>query len=115
MNLTRTINKTEYLEIKACPNCKTNAHMVISECGYSSFNPGRAQCNFCGIKWDLGFVKDSWSAGVVWNELCTSINKRLELLSCFNVEKRFSLAVKGREQELEEFKEGLKQEILRGN
>lgn len=116
MNLTRTVQQTQYLELEKCPNC--NKNIIISDCGYSSFNPGRAQCNFCGMKWELGFVDDSWSAGVKWNNLCSSINKCLKVFSLLQVKEEMSksrdFAQEDDESEAKILREQLRYYILSG-
>lgn len=62
----KTVSEEE-LRILPCPFC--NSGVRVTDCGYSSFNPGNAYCGECGRGWKLGFVDSEWDAGLRWNEL----------------------------------------------
>ena len=51
----------------------------MRDCGYSSFNPGTATCEDCGVEWKLGWVDDQWDAGKAWNKKQPTAKRRKEL------------------------------------
>lgn len=56
------------MEIKPCPFC--GGEVTVGDCGYSSFNPGFADCRGeCARHWDLGYVDSAWIAGKRWNSM----------------------------------------------
>lgn len=62
----------ETLEIADCPCC--GGGITIGDCGYSSFNPGFAQCTGeCKRKWKFANVDDQWDAGNQWNSMARQI------------------------------------------
>lgn len=63
----RKVTLTESMAVSPCPHC--NAEVSVRDCGYSTFNPGTAECKGCKRKWELGFVNDQWEAATLWNEL----------------------------------------------
>ena len=65
--ITRTATVEESLELAMCPRCRGD--IAVRDCGYSSANPGFAECTNCGLKVALGYVDDRWDAGVRWNHL----------------------------------------------
>jgi len=88
--ITRQATGTETLQIERCPNCTGDVN--VRDCGYSSFNPGVAECQTCRIKWELGCVDDEWDAGLKWNKLCKNIKTKLKLLDRVKVESKFSIS-----------------------
>ena len=64
--VSRTSPVKEYLELNPCPYC--NGDVIVTDCGYSSFNPGSARCIACQRTWALGYVDDAWQAGERWNK-----------------------------------------------
>jgi len=75
---------TETLTIQNCPCC--NGEIEVSECGYSSFNPGTAKCvGKCKRKWDLGYVNNEWDCGERWNELSREIKRKLKAFKLLEV------------------------------
>ena len=67
-DIVRKSVKEESLKILPCPFC--NGDMFVRDCGYSTFNPGTAQCRGeCKREFKLGFVDDDWQAGLIWNKL----------------------------------------------
>jgi len=92
MELTRiTRPGIETLAISGCPCC--GGSVLVTDCGYSSFNPGTATCKgVCKRKWDLGFVDDEWDAGLRWNTLSSVIKRKLLLLSTLRPNKRLSVS-----------------------
>ena len=63
----KTVSEKLALQILPCPFCERAVR--VTDCGYSSFNPGRAECVDCKRKWSLGCVNDHWDAGKIWNKL----------------------------------------------
>jgi len=63
--VTRKTQITETLPLLPCPLC--GKAIMVTDCGYSAFNPGEAECSSCGRKWHVGYVKDDWEAGEKWN------------------------------------------------
>lgn len=63
----------EKLILKPCPFCKKE--VFVRDCGYSTFNPGQSKCEHCKREWHLGFVEDSWEAGLRWNKLQKHLKK----------------------------------------
>lgn len=81
---------TEKLTIAACPCCGGEIH--VWDCGYSSFNPGGADCKQCLRKWKLGYVDNRWDAGLLWNKKAASISRRLLAASLIKVEEKVSVS-----------------------
>lgn len=88
--ITRTASGTETLQVERCPNCTGDVN--VRDCGYSSFNPGYAECVSCMMKWKLGFVDDTWDAGLTWNKLAKEISKKLKLLDRVKVRSNISVS-----------------------
>jgi hypothetical protein len=54
--------------------------VLISDCGYTTFNPGSAKClGECRREWQLGYVADAWDAGEHWNRLQPFLVEKEEL------------------------------------
>lgn len=98
--LTRPSNGVEELQIADCPCC--DGEVQVGDCGYSSFNPGYAECENCGRKWSFSCVRDSWEAGQLWNDLAKRILHKLEVLSWIGVESRRSITRDFRGEEMQE-------------
>jgi 3-deoxy-D-arabino-heptulosonate 7-phosphate (DAHP) synthase class II len=81
--LTRPSSGVEELQIANCPCC--DGEVQVGDCGYSSFNPGYAECENCERKWSFSCVRDSWEAGQLWNDLAQRIRHKLEVLSWIGV------------------------------
>jgi hypothetical protein len=81
--LTRPATGEEVLQISDCPCC--GGEIVVGDCGYSTFNPGWAECKRCKRKWSFECVDDSWDAGKRWNEKARVMRRELFLLSCLQV------------------------------
>lgn len=47
-----------------CPFC--DGTVRVSDCGYTTFNPGSAKCDGCKRHWSLGFVEDASEASARW-------------------------------------------------
>lgn len=75
--VTRRITIERTLKLKPCPFC--GGGVTATDCGYSSFNPGIAQCRQCGRKWRLGYVDDAYEAGQAWNKF-QPVAKEIECL-----------------------------------
>ena len=110
--LKRTTTVEETLKIEPCPCCGGEVK-VMDEC-YSSFNPGRAECNRCKRKWSLGFVTNAWACGMAWNKRAAVIRRKLMLLSMLSYDRSrepsvnvndedFPLAVRELKTDLENF------------
>jgi len=75
------------LAIADCPCC--GGEVKVSDCGYSTFNPGIAKCiGKCKRNWKLGNVEDRWDCGLEWNKMAAEIRKKLKLLSMLGVKSR---------------------------
>lgn len=74
----------EHLEILPCPFC--NGEIKVSDCGYTTFNPGQAKCDKCNKKWKMGYVKNQWEVGLKWNKAqpflkeINDLQERLDIL-----------------------------------
>lgn len=77
--ITRRSSQAETLEIANCPRC--NGEVSARDCGYTTFNPGMAECTGCKRKWSFGCVSDAWEVGLLWNGLANKISNRLKLLN----------------------------------
>jgi hypothetical protein len=114
MDLTRRVDKEETLRVEPCPVCYGD--ISVRDCGYSSFNPGKAECGVCGRIWELGNVDDTWGAGIKWNEKARSINHRLKLLSLLTVNIPLSPSrdyyLEDKAEEAEELKKELAKMII---
>lgn len=76
----------EKLELRPCPCC--GGRVDVSECGYSSFNPGAAYCRGdCKREWDLGYVDSTWDCGERWNAKADQIRRQLRALVIIKVDK----------------------------
>ena len=78
--LTRMTESEESIDIKPCPFCGGDVH--VSDSGYTTFNPGSAKClGKCKREWVLGYVENSWGAGLLWNKLQPKVREieKLEL------------------------------------
>lgn len=78
-NITRPAQRDDVLVIENCPCC--DGDVLVSDCGYSTFNPGYAACARCHRKWNLGLVNDKWNAGEVWNKRAVEIKEKLRLIT----------------------------------
>lgn len=60
------------MKLRPCPKCKST-DISPHDCGYSSFNPGWAECNKCGYKVDaIGrWVDSNKDSSIVrgWNKI----------------------------------------------
>ena len=65
----------EELDIADCPVCCGD--IQVSDCGYSTFNPGMAKCLCCSREWTFSCVRDAWEVGELWNELAKKITADL--------------------------------------
>lgn len=90
------------LAIASCPCC--GGEIKVSDCGYTSFNPGTALCHGkCKRKWSFGHVEDLWDCGLEWNRRATEIRKKLMLISLLGVKSRgISISRDYHQEELEE-------------
>ena len=84
----RQAKGVETLTIAKCPCC--NGEINVGDCGYSTFNPGWAECLKCKRKWSFNSVNDLWHAGETWNKLAVTIRKKLRILSIITVKSNFS-------------------------
>lgn len=81
---------TEILRIANCPCC--GGDVSVSDCGYSTFNPGSAKCcGECKRKWNLGGVDDRWDAGLKWNKKAARIKQRLAAFRLVKVDRKMSV------------------------
>lgn len=68
------------MKFRPCPKCESK-DISAYDCGYSSFNPGWAECNNCGHKANaIGkWVDNNKSISIVegWNEI--PIEEQLEI------------------------------------
>ena len=114
MDLTRRVDKEETLRVEPCPVC--SGEIAVRDCGYSAFNPGRAECKSCKRGWELGSVNDTWDAGVKWNNKARSISRRLKLLSLLTVNIPLSSSrdyyLEDKAEEAEELKKELANMII---
>lgn len=53
------------LKILPCPLC--SGPVSVKDCGYTTFNPGYAECDPCDRKWEVGYVDDIADATRKWN------------------------------------------------
>jgi hypothetical protein len=87
--LSRQAKGFETLDLQKCPCC--GGEVLVGDCGYTSFNPGWAQCNKCKRKWSFESVEDSWDAGEQWNALAVKIKHKLKVLSWLGVKASTSI------------------------
>jgi hypothetical protein len=99
-SIDRRVTKDETLTLENCPDCGRG--VIVSDCGYSSFNPGISICEGCGRKWDLGYVDDNWHAGVIWNKVARRILKSLKTFELLTVKTESSISRDFSREELEE-------------
>jgi hypothetical protein len=90
------------MAVADCPCCGGTVH--LSDCGYSSFNPGTVKClGKCKRQWSFGHVEDQWDCGVQWNFRATEIRKKLRLISLLGVKSRgISISRDYHQEELED-------------
>ena len=90
------------MAVADCPCCGGTVH--LSDCGYSSFNPGTVKClGKCKRQWSFGHVEDQWDCGVQWNFRAIEIRKKLRLMSLLGVKSRgISISRDYHQEELEE-------------
>lgn len=100
--ISRTTTKKETLKLLDCPVCGEGGDLTVTDCGYSSFNPGEARCSVCRRIWRLGYVDDRWQAGEFWNSKCKQILEKLEILKYIKVDKSFSITRNFHREEQEE-------------
>jgi hypothetical protein len=75
------------MAIADCPCC--GGEIAVSDCGYSTFNPGTAKCTGdCKRTWGFSQVEDKWDCGLQWNRRATEIRRKLKLLSLLGVKRR---------------------------
>ena len=88
--VTRKATGEEILQLENCPCCGGSIEVV--DCGYSSFNPGYAQCEGeCGRRWDFESVDDRWDLGVKWNERAKKIRRDLHAFSLLQLKSSLSI------------------------
>jgi hypothetical protein len=95
------------MAIADCPCC--GGEISVSDCGYSTFNPGTAKCKGdCKRTWSFSQVEDKWDCGLRWNQRAAEIRRKLKLLSLLGV-KRTGVSVSRdyHQEELEEEAEKL--------
>ena len=63
-------NKQGFL-IQACPSC-SSYDVRVSDCGYTTYNPGKATCNNCGHAVKAQHVDSERDMVPVWNNYCVS-------------------------------------------
>lgn len=107
--LTRPATGEEVLQIDDCPCC--GGQVGVGDCGYSTFNPGWAECKKCKRKWSFSCVDDSWAVGLLWNKTAKRIKERLVLLSTIRVDKKTSTSRCFATEVLEESAEELRKEL----
>ena len=95
--LTRPSTVEEELHIANCPCCC--GEVEVGDCGYSTFNPGYAQCGDCGRRWTFSCVRDTWEVGQLWNDLAKTIRHKLEVLSWIGVKADTSIISRNFEAE----------------
>lgn len=88
--LTRPASGEETLNIASCPCC--GGEVFVTDCGYSTFNPGHANCRKCQRRWSLGYVNDRWDAGVGWNAKARELKRKLNLFDMLGVKTKFSIS-----------------------
>ena len=75
------------LAVADCPCCGGTVH--VSDCGYSSFNPGTIKClGKCKRQWSFGHVEDQWDCGIQWNSRAIEIRRTLRLMSLLGVKSK---------------------------
>lgn len=87
--VTRPATGDEVLELANCPCC--GGEISVGDCGYSTFNPGWAECKLCKRKWAWSCVKDRWDVGQLWNDLAKLIKHKLSVLSYIGVTRSTSI------------------------
>jgi len=87
--LTRPSTGVEELQISNCPCC--DGEVQVGDCGYSSFNPGWADCKKCNRRWSFSCVRDSWEVGQLWNDRVKIIRHKLEVLSWIGIKASLSI------------------------
>lgn len=94
--ITRPATGEESLQIEDCPCC--GGEISVGDCGYSSFNPGWAECKGkCKRRWSFSCVSDKWEVGERWNKKAVAIRKKLSILSRTKFDASDPDAVKMRE------------------
>lgn len=96
----RKASGEETLNIAPCPCCK--GEVFVTDCGYSSFNPGHAECQRCHHCWLLGYVNDMWDAGLRWNALASIIRHKLKLFDMLGVKTKFGISRRFATEDLED-------------
>lgn len=91
---------TEKLSVEPCPVCGDSVH--VTDCGYSSFNPGKAVCNGCKRLWKLGFVNDQWDAGLAWNNTAKAIAAKLMVFDAIGVIRHYNITRDFAREQIEE-------------
>lgn len=86
----RKASGEETLKVSRCPLC--SGEVIVTECGYTSFNQGNADCLSCLRRWDLGYVNDTWDAGLRWNTKASEIKRKLKLFDMLGVKTKFSIS-----------------------
>jgi len=112
--ITRPATGEEVLQIENCPCC--GGLVGVGDCGYSTFNPGWAECKKCKRKWSFACVNDSWDAGLLWNRTAKRIRDRLVLLRMLRFDKRTKparcFATEVLEEEAEVFRKELEEYVI---
>lgn len=112
--LTRPASGEETLKIALCPCC--GGEIVVTDCGFTSFNPGNADCLSCFSRWDLGYVNDLWDAGLRWNDKARDIKRKLKLFDMIGVKTTFSIircfATEDLEDEAAELLKSLREHVI---
>lgn len=63
-------------ELQPCPRCKAKEEIIISDCGYSSFNIGEAKCKKCNFSVNITCsVYPSQEIANAWNETAEFLKK----------------------------------------
>lgn len=110
----RKASGEETLKVAVCPCCK--GEVCVTDCCYTSFNPGNADCLSCLRRWDLGYVNDLWDAGLRWNTKASELKRKLELFDMLGVKTTFSIsrcfATEDREDEAAELLKSLREHVI---
>jgi len=91
---------TEKLSVEVCPAC--GGSVSVTDCGYSSFNPGQAVCKGCKRLWNLGFVNDQWDAGLAWNKKAKAIAAKLIVFDAIGVTRHYNITRDLAREQIEE-------------
>lgn len=86
-SITRRKNKQGY-SILPCPLCDS-MDVKLSDCGYTTYNPGKAICEDCGHKVMVMHVETEKDMIPIWNNHCRS--RLLPDLNDLNVMRRVAM------------------------